>query len=96
MKRKILLSPLIIIVLIILAGVGLAGAAVLLGGGGEAGSVNLQKGYSLNRVHKASPCRSNDMKKQEKNIKQKKNTIYQVDQSGKVEYTEIIITLFNC
>lgn len=46
MKKKILLSPLIIVILIVLAGVGIAGASLLLGGSGDSNSqgINLQKG----------------------------------------------------
>ncbi len=43
MKKKILLSPLIIIVLIVLFGVGVAGAAIYFGDNGT-GTINLQKG----------------------------------------------------
>lgn len=46
MKRKALLSPLIIIILIIIFGVGIAGAAIYLGNSGDANTlgINLQKG----------------------------------------------------
>jgi len=44
MKKKIFLSPLIIIILIIIFGIGIAGAAIYLGGRGEIGGINLQKG----------------------------------------------------
>jgi len=44
MKKKILFSPLIVVILIIVLGVGVAGAAVYFGGSGETGGVNLQKG----------------------------------------------------
>ena len=43
--KKLLLSPLLIIVLIVVLGVGIAGAAIFLGGAGSStGEVNLQKG----------------------------------------------------
>ncbi|MDO8641272.1 MAG: hypothetical protein Q7R33_06975, partial [Nitrosarchaeum sp.] len=44
MKKKILISPLLIIVLIAVVGVGVAGAAVYFGGSGVSGEVSLQKG----------------------------------------------------
>jgi len=43
MKRKIILSPLAIIIAIIVLGAGIAGAALLIGGAGREGDVSLQK-----------------------------------------------------
>jgi len=44
MKKRILLSPLLIIVLVVVFGIGVAGAAIFIGGSGETEEVNLQKG----------------------------------------------------
>jgi hypothetical protein len=44
MKRKVLLSPLIIIIMIIIFGVGIAGAAIYFGGEGRQGDVSPLKG----------------------------------------------------
>jgi hypothetical protein len=44
MKRKIILSPLAIMIAIIILGIGIAGAAVYFGGAGREGDVSGQKG----------------------------------------------------
>jgi hypothetical protein len=44
MKRKLLLSPLFIIALVVVMGVGTAGAAILIGGEGGTEGVSSQKG----------------------------------------------------
>jgi hypothetical protein len=43
-KRKVLLSPLAIIIAVIIFGVSVAGAAIYFGGAGNSGDVSLQKG----------------------------------------------------